>query len=237
MIIGDGMIAKAMEEIDSQSIIFFCSGVSNSQETSEKAFKREKDLLTTIIKKRKVYNLMRSGSSSSKMRKLIYFGSIDFYIKQSPYYYHKKSMERLVETYPHHLIIRAPQAVGPKGNRCNLTNFLANSILKEQPIKLYEAFRSLLDVADLREIVDYLISIGRSGEIDINYVELITVAEIVSILENALSKAATIKKPKMQYSKFLDIRYNTQEVQTILDELGIRKSGYNKKVIEKYYGN
>ena len=45
MIVGNGLIAKALQKIDAPEMVFFASGVSNSLETNKTAFEREVNLL------------------------------------------------------------------------------------------------------------------------------------------------------------------------------------------------
>ena len=45
MIIGNGNIARALKDIDRDDLLFFASGVSNSQEDRESEYKREMELL------------------------------------------------------------------------------------------------------------------------------------------------------------------------------------------------
>ena len=49
MIVGDGLIANKLKFIDSEDIIIFASGVSNSNENNESEFERERELLSTFI--------------------------------------------------------------------------------------------------------------------------------------------------------------------------------------------
>ncbi|MEJ2498930.1 MAG: hypothetical protein P8Y46_06430 [Sulfurovaceae bacterium] len=50
MIIGNGMLAHEFSDYkDDNDIIIFASGVSNSGETRESEFEREKELLTKTI--------------------------------------------------------------------------------------------------------------------------------------------------------------------------------------------
>ena len=49
MIVGNGLIAKALQKIDAPEMVFFASGVSNSLENNKKAFEREVNLLKKTI--------------------------------------------------------------------------------------------------------------------------------------------------------------------------------------------
>jgi hypothetical protein len=49
MIIGNGLIAKSLKNIDSKDHLYFASGVSNSLETRSSEFEREFSLLKNNI--------------------------------------------------------------------------------------------------------------------------------------------------------------------------------------------
>jgi len=79
MIIGNGDIAKVLT--DSENIVFFASGVSNSKCIDDKEFIREKTLLL-----------------NTKADHLVYFSTLSIYEKNSPYTQHKLEMENLVKS-------------------------------------------------------------------------------------------------------------------------------------------
>lgn len=90
MIIGSGDLGSVLN--DRPGALFFASGVSNSLETSNRKFWRERDLLLEQPK-----NLC-----------LFYFGTISkFYPNPSPYVQHKKQMENLVKmNWGNYVILR-----------------------------------------------------------------------------------------------------------------------------------
>ncbi len=92
MIIGNGDIAIALPESD---FIFFASGVSNSKETRESEFKREKDLLFDY------YDL-----ALNENKRIIYFSSLSIFYADTPYTRHKRRMEQYVKMFPNWTILR-----------------------------------------------------------------------------------------------------------------------------------
>lgn len=80
MIIGNGDIASVLPETN--DLLFFASGVSNSQETSIGEFRREADLLL----------------EQSRHSHIVYFGSLAIFYADTPYTRHKRQMESLVQT-------------------------------------------------------------------------------------------------------------------------------------------
>ncbi|MEJ2497376.1 MAG: NAD(P)-dependent oxidoreductase, partial [Sulfurovaceae bacterium] len=84
MIIGNGMLAHEFSDYkDDNDIIIFASGVSNSGETRESEFEREKELLTKTI-------------DNISSEKIIYFSTCamyDKYFVNNRYTKHKLHME------------------------------------------------------------------------------------------------------------------------------------------------
>ena len=78
-IVGSGDIASVLP--DRRDLLFFASGVSNSQETRESEYQREKDLL--LEQDRKAH--------------LVYFGSLAIFYADNRYVHHKLEMESMVK--------------------------------------------------------------------------------------------------------------------------------------------
>lgn len=89
MIIGNGDLASVLP--DKENLLFFASGVSNSQETDEKEYQREIDLL--LEQPRKAH--------------IVYFSSIGVFDRKTRYFQHKRDMELNVKiNFPTNTIIR-----------------------------------------------------------------------------------------------------------------------------------
>ena len=89
MIIGDGDIASALP--DRKDLLFFASGVSNSQETRESEYQREEDLLL----------------KQDQRNHFVYFSSLAIFYSNTRYTKHKLKMEnRVKEKFPAYTIIR-----------------------------------------------------------------------------------------------------------------------------------
>lgn len=88
MIIGSGDIASVLPE---STLLFFASGVSNSQETKESEYQREIALL----------------SRQDRGKRLVYFSSLAVFSGEGRYINHKLAMEKLVKRFcPRHCIVR-----------------------------------------------------------------------------------------------------------------------------------
>lgn len=89
MIVGRGDIASVLPDRDDR--LFFASGVSNSQCTEEKQYRREENLLL----------------SQPEDAHLVYFSTLSIFYADTRYTQHKRFMELLVkEVFPQHTIIR-----------------------------------------------------------------------------------------------------------------------------------
>lgn len=118
MIVGNGLIAKTFYPLDSEDLLIFASGVSDSTCIIKSEYDREKDLL--------IENINRN-----KGKKIVYFGTCDVYddIKKTMYVNHKIEMEEIIKkNCDRWLIYRLPQVIGI-GNRSNLLYFLVNNIM------------------------------------------------------------------------------------------------------------
>ena len=220
MIIGNGLVGTGMKKIDFDDILFFCSGVSDSTVTSQKLFQREIDLLNSITK-------------NFEYDKIIYFGSLP-YLNNKIFLEHKENVENKIKALnKKYIIARVPTVVGKTGNSNNLIPLFVNSIKNSLPVNIHETFRSILDVSDLRRIVEYLILDKFNGEIDINYIELIRPESLLDIISKILKRAPKINKYTEESDRFV-VNQNNEYVIHLLRELSIGEVGYTKKVLEKY---
>jgi hypothetical protein len=127
MIIGNGDIALVLQ--DREDLIYFASGVSNSQETRESEFRREKYLLFEQI---------------DKQKKIIYFGSLSIFYKDSPYTRHKRKMEQYVRIFPEYTIIRLGN-IAFGNNPYTIINNFKYRLKKNEPIEVQDTYRFVID--------------------------------------------------------------------------------------------
>jgi len=130
MIIGNGDIAQVLKDRD--GFIFFASGVSNSQETRESEYQREKDLLM----------------SQDKGKHLVYFGSLCVFYSRTRYAQHKLEMEQLVkDNFKHYTIMRLGNITwGINPN--TIINFFRNKIAQREIIEIKNTFRYIVDLGE-----------------------------------------------------------------------------------------
>ncbi len=146
MIVGNGLMATAMKKIDDNDLLIFASGVSNSNETNSKEYKRE-------------YNLLKKHIEEYPNKKLIYFSTCGIYDKckkESEYIKFKLRIEKYIqENVVNFIIFRLGNVVGKGGNPNTLINFFKNCIVNNTEFYLYsKGKRLLIDVDDVVKFID-----------------------------------------------------------------------------------
>lgn len=123
-VIGNGDVAQALERTD-KDVLFFASGVSNSQETREEEYQREKELLL----------------SQPRDRRLVYFGSLSIFHKESRYTQHKLEMEELVrDEFPQYTIVRLG-TIDWGDNPHTIINHFRGQLEKGEPLEIRDTSR------------------------------------------------------------------------------------------------
>jgi len=129
MIIGDGDVASALHAVDRKDLLFFASGVSNSQETREDEFIREKKLLL----------------KQDDTKRLVYFGSLSIFYNDNRYAQHKREMEGMVkEMFPHHTIVRLGN-IAWGTNPHTIINYFKNQKKKGKKLDIQETSRYVVE--------------------------------------------------------------------------------------------
>ena len=224
MIIGNGLIANAFakyERVD--EILIFASGVSNSLETNEEEFKRERNLLEKSIRE-----------NTNKI--IVYFSSyVGSDQRKKDYAKHKQNMVNLIKhSGNYYTILMLPQIIGRGGNQNTLINYVVNKIKNNEPIDVYkDTYKALIDVDDLKRIFDVLY-----GWRDINiqfhipYIEKLYIEDIVNLIGDQLKITPIINLIDCEESPNFELSLAAKGI--IDKHLHIKKEGYIKKVIEKY---
>ena len=127
-IVGNGDISQILRLVD-KDMLFFASGVSNSQETRESEYQREKDLLL----------------QQDKSQRLVYFSSLGVLDGLTRYYHHKREMEELViDNFPKYCIVRIGNITWGT-NSHTLINTLRNKVANQEPVEIRDVFRYVVD--------------------------------------------------------------------------------------------
>lgn len=132
--IGSGDIASVLPDRD--DLLFFASGVSNSQETDEAQYLREVDLLL----------------AQSRHAHLVYFSSLAIFYSDTRYTRHKLFMEdRIKARFPAHNIIR----IG------NITwgdnpNTLINYLAAHPGTEIRDEYRYIVDIEEFMHWINLI---------------------------------------------------------------------------------
>lgn len=222
MIIGDGLMASVFKKDyeDNNKIIIFAAGVSNSFEINENEFKREENLLVEVL-------------LNNSDKHLVYFSSfIDSNIKKRKYAAHKLHMEAIIKNSKNcYSILKLPQVIGYGGNNHILINFIVNRLKNNEEIYVYKnTYKSLIDVEDVKKIVDILLK-ENIIYVEIPFIEKLQVFEIVNLVAKQLNV-----EPKIKFidSGINDFPRQSLIAKTILTDLCIVPKGYTESIIKKY---
>lgn len=186
MIIGNGLIANSLKNIDTEDHLYFASGVSNSLETRSSEFERE-------------FSLLKNNVTSHKENKLFYFSTLsvnDLSKQQSPYVLHKLEIENFIkENCKNYIILRIGNIVGNGGNPNTLFNFLKTQIMHGNNFMLHQkARRLLLDIDDITKFLESNCANINNQTINFAYPYYYDLKEIVEAIRNKLQKEANYQE-------------------------------------------
>lgn len=219
MIIGNGLLANSLRNIDRESVVFFCSGVSNSGEINPQAFQRELSLL-------KIQN---------PAYLLVYFSTVSIFNPcktHSPYILHKRNMEeQIVQHFPHHLIVRLPNMMGEGGNGSNLFPYFLKSIAEGKTVGIFDnTHRELMEVQLLPEIVNALLNANFRGSINAVFGHAPKVLDIYLHLCRLMDAAPNMKIEKGEDAYEADC----SEFTTLMNNAGVAPKGTWQERVERY---
>jgi nucleoside-diphosphate-sugar epimerase len=127
MVIGNGDIASVLP--DRKDLLFFASGVSNSQETRELVYQREIDLL----------------DQQAHAQHIVYFSSLSVFYNDNRYTQHKMFMEKRIKSnFEKYTIIRIGNITWGD-NPHTLINFIRNHIENKLSFEVKDVYRYIID--------------------------------------------------------------------------------------------
>ncbi|MDH6251924.1 nucleoside-diphosphate-sugar epimerase [Chryseobacterium sp. H1D6B] len=182
MIIGTGLIASSLKDIDSKDMLFFASGVSNSLETRISEFERE-------------FSLLKNTLENNSRSKLIYFSTLSIHDQSkqtSPYVLHKKEIENYIENNSdNYLILRIGNIVGKGGNPNTLFNFLKTQITNDHQFVVHSnARRLLIDIDDISSFLKSSCTQIKNKTINCAFPYYYNLKEIIDVIEKRIEKKA-----------------------------------------------
>jgi nucleoside-diphosphate-sugar epimerase len=221
MIIGSGLIANSLKNIDSEDNLFFASGVSNSLETRSSEFERE-------------FSLLKKSIEADNESKLVYFSTLsvnDQSKQDSHYVLHKLEIEDYIKNNcSNYLILRIGNIVGKGGNPNTLFNFLKNQITNSSEFKVHsKARRLLLDIDDIPKFLSTNCLTIKNKTINFAYPFYYDLKEIIGAIQDQIQKNAN-------YTESDEGDFYKVSFDTITNEFftGIEPNEYLKILAEKY---
>lgn len=219
------MLAKEFNNYESdKNILIFASGVSNSKETSLEAFSREKNLLINTINK-------------LENQKIVYFSTCsmyDTYFENNAYTKHKLEMENIIKSScKNYIIFRLPQVLG-LNNKYQLMGFLYEKIVSKQVFELYDIERNIIDIEDIKVIVNYILEhkLFKNRTINIANSKNIKVIDLVKKME----KIYNLKADYIIVKKDGEFNIDTSDIDLIIKEFNLFEDSYIEKRLRNYYG-
>lgn len=220
-IIGNGLLAKSFKHTKSDNCLFFCSGVSKSNEINIQEFKREEVLL-------KKYLEMNHNKC------FVYFSSILAPLQQNSYFEHKMKMEKIiVESSSNYWILRLPQVAGPVLNTTLLSTFVKNIYEGNEFILYKNAERTFIDIDHVVEFFDIVYSLPMRNKI-INLLPEYTfkLEELVNLIEIYLNKKAVFIPVNKGSKQECSVDSNIESL--ITSDFFKKYPNYLENVIKKY---
>lgn len=222
MIIGKGLIAQSLQNIDSHDIVYFASGVSNSLETKESEFLREFQLLEATIKE-------------NPTKKLIYFSTLSIEDKskqESPYVLHKKALENYIQNNcSHYIILRIGNIIGNGGNPNTLFNFMRTKIEGNQKFSVHtKAKRFLIDIEDIKHFLNKNIDNKDQQLINLSFPYHFSMQEMILAMEEVSSQKAIFET--IHEGDFYTIDF-PEEIENYFKNTS--PTEYLKSVTKKYF--
>jgi nucleoside-diphosphate-sugar epimerase len=222
-IVGSGLISKHMVNLNTYSdCLIIGAGVSNSSETRASEFKREAELIETVI-------------NASPALRVVYFSTCSVsQAYKTPYIDHKLAMEDIVSSLAGEwCIYRLPQVVGVVRNM-TLISYFVRSVLHRVPMTIQaNAYRYLIDIDDVVRVCGLLLS----SEKGVNTIQSIAPSNPVSVVEIVKYICFQLGKPA-EYK--LDDSGESYEIElrTLIDSIGERDKifaeSYWCEVLDKY---
>jgi dTDP-4-amino-4,6-dideoxygalactose transaminase len=225
MIVGNGLIAKTFQSFeDSNNVVIFASGVSNSLCTDSSEFERERELLKAICSKKPDC-------------KLIYFSTCSISDPErqgTQYVQHKLDIEcKLKQWFSNYLILRLPAVIGKSNASKTLPFVLSKKIEQGEFFSVWEnTLRYPIDAADVYILGCAFINDHDCSNKTINLAAYpYRVGEIVRIIERIKKRKAHYQTDEKGSLYSLDLVKCYQKA----SELGINFDRfYLDRVLNKY---
>ena len=229
MVIGNGMIANEFENYrHDDRVVIFASGVSDSTNTDNRAFEREK-------------NLIIETQNTNKGKLFVYFSTCsidDASMQSSAYVQHKIKMEGLiVNNHSPYIIFRLTNPIGKTNNTHTVVNYFIKNINEKHKFAVWKnATRNLIDIDHLylicNEILQKRLFINSTVNIanPKNY-------PVVYIIEN-IEKHFCVAGNYTLLDKSGGPLINTVSIEPLFQKFNINfDEHYLSRLLQKYFPN
>jgi nucleoside-diphosphate-sugar epimerase len=221
MIIGNGLIAKALLKIDNPDVVFIAAGVSDSSCNDSNHFLREEILVKRILKE-------------NKNKLIVYFSTYSIYdlaLANSPYVLHKLRIEKLIsESEQKYIISRISNVVGVGGNPKNLFNHIFFSIKNNIKFTLWQnCYRNIILVDDAIKILNHIIL----NEAEHSETRIFNVVNFENTLVEDIVNSIQIHLNKKAIYTTLDVESNSFPVDQISKKRFIEIIGEESNYLSK----
>jgi len=158
----------------------------------------------------------------------------DTYFENNEYTEHKLNMESIVSSMSNNFIIfRLSQVVG-KNNKSQLLGFINDKIQNNKEFNLFDIERNVIDISDVKEIVDVIIQqekLSSTKIINIANKNNISVIRLVDRMEKLLNKKGIYTVIQKNGEFEIDIN----DISDMLNKLNINNDPYIDDMLRKYY--
>lgn len=221
MIIGNGLIAKALLKIDNPNVVFIAAGVSDSSCKDPNQFIREVILVKRILEE-------------NKDKLIVYFSTYSIYdmaLSNSPYVMHKLRIEKLIsESNQKYIITRISNVVGVGGNPKNLFNHIFFSIKNNIQFTLWQnCYRNIILVDDVVKILNHIIL----NEVEGSQTPIFNVVNFENTLVEDIVSAIQIHLNKKAIYTTIDVESNSFPVDQISKKRFIEIIGDDDSYLSK----
>lgn len=228
MIIGRGLLGKALCGVDDEKYLFYVNGLANSMAEliPENNFEINEIIQLAKLNQDKVFIYLSTSQVNAKHN------------RHRPYVLHKLKVEKLIqENFKNYLIIRTSNLVGYNPwNEHTLFNFLYRAIISGSLVHINPvAIRNILDVSDFAILLQsYLQHYEVNRVIEIVNPVSFNMKEVVVIFEDFFQKKFNIswEAENMDIALF---EFNTDLSMALFAGCNLSTRNYIQKVLSKYY--
>ena len=229
MIIGRGLLGKALINIDSEKYLFYVNGISNS-------------VMEEIPNDNFEVQQIKQISENIGNKTFIYLSTSQVNMKENfsrPYVQHKYKMENLAaKLFPNYIIVRTSNLVGNNSwNKCTLFNYLYNSLNEGNEIYVNELIiRNILDVDHFVLLFEYYLNhfFTKNCTIDLVNPVSFNMREILSAFETTFSKKFSRNQLSDNFAYF-GAPCNLSTI--LVERCNISLENYLLNLLNKYYLN